>query len=105
MTGGVDSAKKGKQLSLAQESYTVLLKNQKYKWKCRDILMISLFLLNMLLSTGLKCTNAFVNPGESSYMVTEQLEPTPNKSERKRQLLRTYVKKNVQSFSKIHKFT
>ena len=49
MVGGDESAKKATQLSLIEESYIYLVRNQKNNW---DLDMISLFPLKMLLLAG-----------------------------------------------------
>ena len=49
MVSGDDSAKKATQLSLIEESYIYLVRNQKNNW---DLHMISLFPLKMLLLAG-----------------------------------------------------
>ena len=97
MASGDDSAKKGTQLCLIEESY--IIKESEIQLRSRyDQFICS----NYAAVSRLKVHKRFREP---SRIPVKQLERTLNKSRRKRHLLRINVKKSVPSSSRIHQFT
>ena len=97
IVSGDDSAKKGTQLCLIEESY--IIKESEIQSRSRYDQFIS---SKYVAVSRLKVHKRFREPGR---IPVKQLERTLNKSRRKRHLLRIYVKKRVPSSSRIHQFT